>query len=167
MVMLCMPRKMSHPTRKLYRLKGHNYNSPGAYFITICTANRCPLFWRDVGASIARPEDVPLSMYGTIVDTAIRMIPQVYPAISVDRYVIMPDHIHLLLQIHTSADGRPMVAPTIDMVVRQLKGYVTKQIKRPIWQKLYYDHVVRGIQDYNDIWTYIENNPSKRCSNTV
>jgi len=52
-----------------------------------------------------------------------------------------------------------MVAPTMKRVIQQMKGYVTKQIGKPIWQKLYHDHVVRGEKDYEKIWNYIELNP--------
>ncbi len=69
--------------------------------------------------------------------------------------------LHLLLQVNTDETGRPMVAPTISTVVQQIKGYVTKQIGIPIWQKLFHDHVIRNEQDYREIWEYIENNPAK------
>ena len=71
----------------------------------------------------------------------------------------MPTHIHLILQINTDENGRPMVAPTISTVIQQMKGYVTKQLSRSIWQKLFHDHVIRNENDYPIIWEYIENNP--------
>lgn len=71
----------------------------------------------------------------------------------------MSNHVHLLLQINTDADGRPMVAPTISTVVQQFKGIVSKQIGHSIWQKLFHDHVIRNQADYMKIWEYIENNP--------
>lgn len=73
----------------------------------------------------------------------------------------MPDHIHLLLQIHGNENGRPMVAPTINRVIKQTKGYITKQIGFSIWQKSFNDHIIRGQEDYKSIWEYIENNPLK------
>ena len=132
---------------------------PGAYFITICTENRKNLLWQDVGASIARPQAVTLSKIGKIVDIAIRNIPIHYPAVSVDRYVIMPNHVHLLLQICTDDNGQQLAAPSISTVVQQMKGYVSKQIGYSIWQKLFHDHVIRDRTDYDIIWEYIENNP--------
>ncbi len=149
---------MDVPKRKPNRLPEFDYSTPGAYFITICTRNRKNLFWEDVGASIARPQ---LTQWGQIAEKAISQIPKHYPAISVDRYVVMPNHIHLLLQINTDTDGRPMVAPTISIVVQQLKGVITKQIGQSVWQKLFHDHVIRNEQDYLKIWEYIENNPAK------
>lgn len=73
----------------------------------------------------------------------------------------MPNHIHLLLQIHSDNDGRPVVVPTVDRVIQQMKGYITKQIGKSIWQPRFYDYIVRGEQDYKEIWQYIENNPTK------
>ncbi len=154
--------RMDHnefPKRKPNRLPDFDYSSPGAYFITVCLKNRENLLWTDVGASIARPCSLPLSAYGKIVEDAIRNIPVHYCAVSVDHYAVMPNHIHILLHIHTDENGRAMLAPTISEVVRQMKGAVTKQIGHSIWQKLFHDHVIRSEQDYLKIWEYIENNP--------
>ena len=146
------------PKRKQNRLTNYNYSTPNAYFITICTNKRQNLFWNDVGATIGRPQDVPLTQYGKIVQEAINAIPVRYSAISVDHYVIMPNHIHLLLQIHNDAFGQPM---TVSTVINQLKGAVSKSAGFSVWQKGFYDHVIRGDADYNEVWTYIEGNPGR------
>ena len=119
------------------------------------------MFWVNVGASIARPEDVRLSAYGKIAEEFIRDIPNHYVVIAVDHFVIMPNHIHLLLQIHTDQDGRAMLAPTVSMVIAQMKGVITKKIGHSIWQKSFHDHVIRNQRDYEMIWNYIEGNPMK------
>ena len=152
---------MELPKRKPNRLKDFDYSQPNAYFITICTKNKEMLFWENVGASIARPEDVQLSKYGKIVVEAIEKISTIYPVITVDNYVVMPNHIHLLMQIHSDSSGRAMLAPTISIVIQQMKGYATKKIGRSIWQKLFHDHVIRDEKGYLKIWNYIEGNPSK------
>lgn len=54
-----------------------------------------------------------------------------------------------------------MVAPTISTVIQQTKGWVTKQVGHPIWQKLFFDHVIRNEEDYLEAWNYIESNPGK------
>ena len=149
------------PSRKRNRLKHYDYSSCGAYFITICTSDRRNYFWNGVGATIGRPQDVDLSQYGKLVDEAINNIPPIYPALKLDHYVIMPDHIHLLLIIRADEYGRPMVAPTISRVVQQLKGYITKRIGHSIWQKLFFDHVIRNRQDYEEHVKYICDNPVK------
>ena len=88
---------MALPQRKTNRLPDYDYSTPGAYFITICTKERKCLFWENVGASIARPQTPQLSRYGLIADAAFQNIPNCYPEISLDHYVVMPNHIHLLL----------------------------------------------------------------------
>ena len=88
-------------------------------------------------------------------------IPRHYPAITVDHAVVMPNHIHLLLQINTDIDGRPMAAPTISTVINQTKGIISKKAGFSVWQKGFYDHVIRNDNDYRDIWNYIEGNPGK------
>ena len=148
-------------TRKEIRLKGYDYSRVGAYFITVCTKDRKNLFWEDVGTTIGRPPDIKLSSYGKIVDDAINNIPEIYPSVTVDHYVIMPDHIHLLLIIHTDEDGRPMVVPTINRVMNQMKGYVSKQIGCSIWHGRFYDHIIRNRDDYNGYVKYIRENPKR------
>jgi len=149
----------AQPTRKAIRLTEYDYSAPGTYFITICTKDRRCLFWADVGTGIARPPK--LSHYGNIVDEAVRNISAHYAGIAVDNYVIMPNHIHLLLRICCDGNGRAMPVPTVSTVIQQTKGYVTKQIGRSIWQARFYDHIVRNQADYDDIYRYIEENPLK------
>ena len=152
---------MELPKRKQNRLAEYDYSTPNAYFITVCTKNRKNLFWMDVGAAIGRPENIPLTNLGMIVQQVIRDIPGYYPTITVDHAVIMPNHIHLLLQINTDIDGRPMAAPTISTVINQTKGVISKKAGFPVWQKGFYDHVIRGERDYMDVWNYIEGNPGR------
>ena len=152
---------MELPKRKQNRLSEYDYSTPNAYFITVCTNDRKNLFWKDVGAIIDRPENVPLTDLGAYVKKVIYDIPKHYPAITVDHAVVMPNHIHLLLRIHTDDNGRSMIAPTISTVVRQIKGIVSKNVHFPVWQKGFHDHVIRGEQDYLDVWNYIEGNPGK------
>ena len=96
---------MEQPKRKTIRLRDYDYSNAGVYFITVCVKDRKALLWNNVGASIARPQDVNLSAYGKIVDDAIRQIPIHYPDVNVDNYVVMPNHIHLLLSIEGDING--------------------------------------------------------------
>ena len=147
--------------RKRIRLTQYDYATPGSYFITICTKDRIPLLWENVEAAISRQETPRLSQIGMIVDKAICQIDTHYAAAVVDKYCIMPDHIHFILSIDTDENERTQFAPTISRVMKQFKGSITKQIGRPIWQKSFYDHGIRNQQDYDEIWQYIENNPLK------
>ena len=126
---------MELPKRKQNRLAEYDYSTPNAYFITVCTDNRRNLFWNSVETAVDRPENVPLTNIGRIVQQSIKYISKHYSMISVDHYVIMPNHIHLLLQINTGPDGRPMAAPTISMVINQTKGILSKQAGFSVWQK--------------------------------
>ena len=156
-----MDDKKELPKRKNTRLENYDYSSTGAYFITICTSERRNYFWNDVGATIGRPQDIQLSKCGMLVYEAINNIPSIYPSLKIDHYVIMPDHIHLLLRICSDEYGRPMVAPTVSRVVNQLKGYVTKSMGVSVWQKLLYDHIIRDREDYEKHVKYIYENPMK------
>jgi len=147
------------PNRKKIRIDNYDYSSVGAYFVTICTENRQKTLWNTVGADIIRPDCPPLSNEGKIVEEAILQIPGHYENVRVDKYCIMPDHVHLLLSF--DAGGRMISAPTLSNVVGSMKRWVSKQIGRPIWQKSFYEHSVRNQADYDEIWAYIENNPLK------
>lgn len=153
-----------YPTRKKLRIEDYDYTSAGAYFITVCTAKRENLFWFDVGADSIRPSCVSLSEIGALVEKAVLQIPEHYENISVDKYCIMPDHIHLIVRICSDDNGLPLSAPDISTVIGSMKRWVSRQAGRPIWQKSYFDHVVRGQRDYDEIWQYIENNPLKYLS---
>lgn len=147
--------------RKPNRLKEFDYSQSNAYFITICVKDRHEMLWNNVGARIARAQNSEdLSEYGIVIKNAINKIPEKYPSISVDKYVIMPNHIHIILLLH-SVDGRAMRAPTVSTVINQMKGYVTKQIGFSLWQKLFHDHIIRNEQEYDKIWAYIDTNPLK------
>ena len=93
------------PVRKKNRLVNYDYSSSGAYFLTICTKDRVNLFWNKcqpdpVGEDIILPPDeIQLSIYGRITEHAVRAIPEHYAHIKLDHYVIMPNHIHLLLSL--------------------------------------------------------------------
>ena len=113
------------------------------------------------GASIARPPSPELTPLGEIVNHAILSIPSHYSDVSVDHYVIMPNHIHLLMRIDRDP-GRAMLAPTdISRVIQQLKGFITKQYGKAFWQKSFYDHIVRDESDYRTRWQYIDENPAR------
>lgn len=152
------PNSNDYPSRKINRLKGYDYSQNGAYFITFCVKNNKNVFWKRRGAHCA-PEnaDLPLSRNGIIADRAIRKISEKYPMISVDNFVVMPNHIHLLLMIHN--DGSAIRSPTVSTVINQLKGAITKEIGYSVWQRSFHDHIIRNSNDYEMIWEYIEGNP--------
>ncbi|MBQ7121125.1 MAG: transposase [Clostridia bacterium] len=148
------------PKRKPIRLKGYDYSSVGAYHITICTKDKKMLFWNNVGATFGRPNNqYQLSSYGEIAKNEIEKINTIYDAVRIDKYVVMPNHIHIIISIVSDEFGRPQVAPTIPRIIQQFKGAVSKKIGFSVWQKGYNDHIIRGQQDYDEIWQYIDENP--------
>ena len=149
------------PKRKQIRLENFDYSTAGAYFITICVANRAKLFWTNCRGELSSPDNAPLSKIGVIVDNEIQRLNTIYDAVSVDKYCIMPDHIHFIICIDTDESGRTQFAPTISRIIKQFKGSVTKQLGRPIWQKSFIDRVIRNEKEYKAVWEYIENNPIK------
>lgn len=153
---------MDLPKRKNIRLHDYNYSSNGAYFITICTKNKENLLWKNVGANCVRPlEQLPLSKMGIVVENEIHKLNTVYKNIKVDKYQIMPNHIHFIIFIYEDSNGRTQFAPTISRIVKQFKGSITKQIGFSIWQKSFYDRIIRNEKEYQEVWNYIHNNPLK------
>ena len=164
-----MDNNMKLPERKINRLRHYDYSSCGAYFITICTKDRKNIFWDKnqpnlVGEAISLPHNVKLSVLGQIVEDAIQEIPEHYPCVEVDRYVIMPNHIHLMLLIPYDG-GRLIASPTntasISTVVGQMKRSVSKKIGVAIWQRSFHDHIIRDRRDYEEISKYICENPAR------
>ncbi len=152
------------PRRKQNRLKGYDYSQNGAYFVTICSYNRDPLLCRIVGDGFPVPKvSVDLTAQGRIIDHFIRGIPEAYSGINIEKYVVLPNHIHILLLICRT--GNP--SPTVGTVISRLKYQTTKQVNllydtpgKKLWQRSYHDHIIRDEHDYEMIWQYIDNNPS-------
>ena len=159
-----MDKEKELPKRKNPRLKGFDYGTTGAYFLTICTQNRKNILGEIVREVAPLPR---LSPFGEIVDRCIQKIPEKYSEASVDCYVIMPNHIHILLSI-VKDDGRGNPSPTVDTVIGWLKYQATKEINKlrnsagdRIFQRSFFDHIVRNYDDYCEIYKYIYENPSR------
>ena len=148
--------------RKRNRISEFDYSTNGAYFVTICTHERRKLLSEIVGDGSPVPKPI-----GSLAEEWIWRIPEKYPGTAVDQYVIMPDHIHMLLRIdHIFGTGNP--SPTLGNIIGWYKYQVTKQFNQSfgapgekLFQRSYYDHVIRNQQDYDEVWQYIENNPIK------
>jgi putative transposase len=154
---------MQYPYRKHPRLKNYDYSQNGAYFVTICTRDKqrilCDIC---VGRADHSPPRIRLSETGLIVDTLIQNIEQVYSGVITPIYVVMPNHIHLLLVFTNSPDGGMRSSrPTLLTMIRSLKTLTTKKIGCQIWQDSFHDHIIRNEEDYQRIWQYIDTNPVK------
>ena len=149
-------------------MKNYDYSTPGAYFITICVKGRKELLSKIVVGDgvLDVPKNILLN-YGEIADKYIRQLNDFYDYISVDKYVIMPNHIHLLLSItqqHKICGTSRTPSPTNSVIaqfVSTFKRFCNKEYGKNIWQRLSNDHIIRGDADYRKIWEYIDTNVFK------
>lgn len=131
-------------SRKENRLRCFDYDSAGVYFVTICAAANKKIF---------RNDDGTLTETGKVIENAILSLSGFYDGVEVEKYVIMPNHIHLLISFSKEKNV------SLSRVINQFKGSVTKKIKTSVWQKSFYDHIVRNEKDHERIWKYIDENP--------
>lgn len=156
--------------RKPNRLAGYNYSQNGSYFITICSAKRESLFGDIVGGGVLDAPSVQLSDYGSILSHRLQEMHETYPHISVDKYIIMPNHVHFILSVHFPEPGAAArgtsrtPSPTSAIVpqfVSTLKRLANRTAGFSMFQRSYHDHIIRNDKEYQMIWQYIDTNPSK------
>lgn len=151
---------MNLPKRKSPRLKDFDYSSSGAYFITICTQNKACLLSRIVGEGLAPPA-TRLTNFGKVAQKQINQLENRFPSVCVDKYVIMPNHIHLILRLRKKTGGASP-SPTVSEVIGAYKSLTTRICKHGnLFQRSFYDHVIREDDEYLKIWEYIDTNPAK------
>ena len=153
------------PQRKHPRLNKFDYSSPGAYFITICTHNRRRLLSRVVGRGLAPAEayGVKYTLFGEIAKHQLLLLEKRYSCLSIDQYVIMPNHIHAIFILHGEAAGASP-RPTIMDIVCSYKSLTTIECKKnglsnKLFQASFYEHIIRDRKDYDEIKKYIYENP--------
>ena len=150
------------------RLQGFDYTREGAYFVTVCTRNRACLFG-DVDLGEMRLNDA-----GRVVRAVLNELPDHYPHVALDAWVIMPNHAHVVVVL-TGAGLKP--APTaatdttrhgLSEIVRAFKTFSARRINAihgtpgtPVWQRNYYEHIIRDDAALNRIRQYIMENPSR------
>lgn len=151
---------MSLPERKPIRLRGYSYSSAGTYFITIHVHDAVLSEIIDRGDECP---DVRLTPTGEIVEKYILSM-QRSKGVTVENYVIMPDHIHLLIGVDNPAGemakGKDPANEKIPRIIAGFKRLSQKETGRKIFQDRYNDHIVRNERDYEMIWQYIEDNPA-------
>ena len=140
------------PQRKNIRLKYYDYSLEGYYFITICTKNKECILSEIKSCGNMNCTSV-LTKEGKIVDKYLNKIKNVYSNIIIDEYIIMPNHIHMILIINKKENN------SISKIIQQFKRIVTKELKYSLWQKLFYEHIIRNEKEYLMIKQYIINNP--------
>ena len=155
--------------RKTIRLKDYDYSNEGMYFITICTQNRECILGNivrnnnvnDVGAHICA--QIELSEKGIIVDKCLYKLEEMYIYLKLHDFVIMPNHIHMIIEIENIFRAQ-ICAPTtnnktIGQIIRGFKAGVSKNIGYPIWQRNYYEHIIRNEKELYQTIEYIKYNP--------
>ena len=156
------------PVRKSLRMLHYDYNTPGAYFLTFCTHNRKHIL-SYIPEEIQGTEKPRLTICGKIVDGILRNLPENLH-VTIDQYVIMPNHVHLIAVITGEVAVKESIhsLPQMRSVVSKLMGYIkmnaSKAIRShygdiPVWQRGYYDHVIRNQEDYIALAEYIQTNP--------
>ena len=145
---------MELPKRKSPRIKNYDYSNPNYYFITICTHDKKCIFG----------EPGKLNLLGKIAEDCLLNIPELYSNIELDKYVVMPNHIHGIFVVKSEKTDTTL--DDLSMILGQYKMSVTKKIRRiepekQVWQRSFHDHVIRNQSGYEKIWMYIENNPLK------
>ena len=151
----------SFPKRKKNRLECYDYSQDGAYFITICTEDKQCILSRIIPSQKEyESPTVQLTEAGRLIEREIGRLNETYTSLSVDNYVIMPNHLHLLIMLE-SPDLKETNRVQLKRAINQFKGSVSKKIGRSIWQKGYHDHIVRDDRDYERRWLYIEDNPRR------
>ena len=161
--------------RKPNRLRNYDYSTSGIYFITICTArNVSDAYMRPILGEIINGKMI-LNAKGEIAEKCWLEIPLHFPALTLDAFVLMPDHIHGIISIddnllpptspHSQAGDNPRTKMLIPKIVQQFKASVTRSTRADLrdfsfkWQRSYYDHIVRNEQALENIRRYIVNNP--------
>lgn len=152
------------PKRKSTAIPHYDYSQPGAYFITLCVEKRRPI----LGKIDSSPQIV-LSSIGKIVSDVWYSLPQRFPcldAISQSIFVVVPDHIHGILQI-TAGGASP--SPTLHQILGSFKSITTIETNRllgtpgqKLWQRSAYEHILRNQQDFDEAAGYIAENPARR-----
>jgi REP element-mobilizing transposase RayT len=177
--------------RRSIRLRGFDYSQPGAYFITVCTHERAPLFGDVVNGAMV------LNAAGVMVDAVWRDMPDHYSGVVLGEHIVMPNHFHGVVEIvgagpracpdfmecacphdmPTTETGQPQgVAPTalsLPDLVHRFKSWTTRQyadgvnhygwpaFNRRLWQRNYHEHIIRNEQAYAAITDYIHHNPQR------
>ena len=156
---------MELPKRKPNRLKFYDYSTPGAYFVTICVEGKRCILGNIVGGGALDAPHVQFTHIGHIVRQNIES-GNCIPGIRVDKFIIMPNHIHLILFVEGTLDGGTSRSPSptnamVPHFVSTLKRFCHRDAGERFFQRSYHDHVIRGEKDYLKIWEYIDTNPAR------
>jgi putative transposase len=163
---------MEYGGRRSIRLKGYDYSAAGGYYVTIVARGRECLFGEITG------REMRANTLGQIAEECWQAIPEHFSNSDVDVFVVMPNHVHGIIMIHDAVRGTIYRAPnptieqfgkptagSLPTIVRTYKAAVARRARRElgsanIWQRNYYEHIIRNLQDYGRIAGYIADNPA-------
>ncbi len=156
----------SLPKRKHPRLKHYDYSQNGCYFVTVCVSDNSAVLSCVSASNEAEKPVVVLTEYGKAVERQILRVSEVYNTVSVEKYIILPNHIHILFRFDNSCGGigesRPTEkCPRLSVLIRGFKSMVTKEIGKPIWQNSFYEEIIKNEEHYLQVWQYIDSNAQK------
>ena len=153
--------------RHSIHLEGYDYSLPAAYFVTMVSHKRVNLFGDIISGRVL------LSKYGLLVEKICLWLPQHYPYVQLEPYVVMPNHVHAILQIMESEDSRggsrpaPTYIKPLGQIIGAFKTVSAKSINQirntpgnHVWQRGFYERIIRNEKQLSDIWNYIEANPN-------
>jgi REP element-mobilizing transposase RayT len=142
--------------RRSIRLKGYNYTNSGIYFVTICCYQRQHLF-----GSVNNGE-METNVIGQIVSNLWQKIPHHFLNVELDEFILMPDHLHGIIITSESTEKSSLAN-----IVQNFKSVSSRKINRinknygmSIWQRNYYEKIVRTEQELENLRDYIQNNPA-------
>ncbi len=166
--------------RRSIRLQGYDYSQAGAYFITICTQNReCCTQNRECMFGNIVDGEMRLNDIGIMVRNVWHKIPEHFPHADIDEFIVMPNHVHGIIVVYPNGRGMACHAPThrqfakpiagsLSTIVGSLKSAITRRFNQirntmghPVWQRNYYEHIIRSEEEMNLIRKYIVENSTK------
>jgi putative transposase len=173
-----------YPDRQTIRLQNYDYSQPGMYFVTICTHDREPILGTIEGGYII-PTDA-----GKFVEQTWHTLPNRFPNLKTDEFILMPNHVHAILFLETrqssqkpgaasgaptgktsslrAASGAPTSRRSLAEIVRAFKSLSAIGVNKirmtpsqPLWQRNYYEHIIRSSQSLDQLRRYIQENPAR------
>jgi len=159
-----------YPARKCVRLKDYDYGQNGAYFVTFCVQERRKLLGRIVGSGFHARPFVELTEIGVETQKSIEYIQTNSKGVEIQKYAIMPNHVHMIIFLSGFGTGNAVGhgSPTLQSLVGRIKSYTTKRWNEmccakqaSLWQRSFYEHIIRNESEYQTIRQYIDDNPAK------
>ena len=154
------------PKRNNIRLQGYDYSATGHYFITICVRDRKNLLGTIVGDGVLDVPHCELTEIGKRIDLRIQAMNDIYDDIKTEKYIIMPNHVHMIIFVPYNSGSSRTPTPTNEKIpayISTLKRYTNKECGFSFWQRSYYDHIIRNDTEYQRICKYIDDNPATLC----